>query len=139
MGSRVTPEKKHVPKIPDIPIAQKHKAKSHHGSVQRLNYEKDVQDPLSCEHKRDRSRKTAFGPRDFLELLQGSQHIREEMKPLFLVKEISLPPWYGRDKRCLEVMILFSDQRVGPPRKIFFCQEINVAHRIEIQIFYTKK
>ena len=59
------------------------------------------------------------------------------MKPLLLVKEISLPPWYGRDKRCLEVMILVADQRVGPPRKILFSQEINVAHRIEIQIFYT--
>ena len=40
------------------------------------------------------------------------------MKPLLLVKEICLPPWYGRDKRCLEVMILVLDQRVGPPRKI---------------------
>ena len=40
------------------------------------------------------------------------------MKPLLLVKEICLLPWYGRDKRCLEVMILVLDQRVGPPRTI---------------------
>ena len=77
-----------------------------------------VQYPLSCQPERNRGRKTALGPRDFLELLQGSQHLREEMKPLLLVKEICLPPWYGRDKRCLEVMILVLDQRVGPPRRL---------------------
>ena len=77
-----------------------------------------VQYPLSCQPERNRGRKTALGPSDFLELLQGSQHLRKEMKPLLLVKEICLPPWYGRDKRCLEVMILVSDQRVDPPRKI---------------------
>ena len=88
-----------------------------------------VQYPLSCQPERNRGRKTSLGPSDFLELLQGSQHLREEMKPLLLVKEISLPPWYGRDKRCLEVMILVLDQRVGPPRRIV-SRKSTLSHQV---------
>ena len=57
------------------------------------------------------------------------------MKPLLLVKEISLPPWYGRDKRCLEVMILDSDQRVGPPRKIFFFRKSTLLTELKYKSF----
>ena len=37
---------------------------------------------------------------------------------LLPLEQIFLQPWQGRDERCVEVMILASDQGVDPPREI---------------------
>merc|ERR1712107_342957 len=74
-------------------------------------------------------------PSDFPELLQGSQRVWEEMKPLLVLRKTPVLPWYGHIKRCMGVLILVVDQGVDPPMGVF--PNNNVIHRFEIQIFYN--
>merc|ERR1712203_744536 len=143
-AKRVTPEKKRAPGIPaGIPsrIAQEpkeaKKGKNRKPKVTTAEFKDSI---MKKTYKirfhvnlKESPRKAALCPSDFPQLLQGSQRVWEEMKPLLVLRKTSVLPWHGHTKRCMEVLILVVDQGVDPPMGVF--PNNNVIHRIEIQIF----
>merc|ERR1712012_329088 len=71
---------------------EKQKAESHNGRVQRLDHEKDLQDSFSRQLEGEPRRKAALCPSDFPQLLQGSQRVWEEMKPLLVLRKTPFCP-----------------------------------------------